>query len=101
MSEFTVVPSENGPQPPVLISPTDLSSEALEGIIESFILREGTDYGLNEVEHSKKYSQIHNKITKNEFLITFDPETESINLLTRQQWAQLQKEKTNALCLRQ
>jgi uncharacterized protein len=80
-------------QSAVLISPADLSSEALEGIIESFILREGTDYGANEVDHAKKFSQIHNKIAKKEFLITFDPETESINLLTRLQWDLLQKEK--------
>jgi uncharacterized protein len=76
---------------PVLISSADLSQEALAGIIESFILREGTDYGVNEVEYAKKHEQILNKINKNEFLITFDPETESVNLLTRQQWAQLQK----------
>ncbi len=91
MSEFTESKSEN--QPPVLVSPADLSSEALEGIIESFILREGTDYGSVEVDHDKKFLQIQNKIMKNEFLITFDSESESINLLTRQQWDQLQKEK--------
>ena len=97
MSEFTASNSENSPQPPVLISLADLSPEALEGIIESFILREGTDYGLNEVDHAKKFLQIHNRITKKEFLITFDPETESINLLTRQQWDKLQKEQTHAM----
>ncbi len=97
MSKFIATNSENGPQPPVLISPADLSPEALEGIIESFILREGTDYGLNEVDPTKKFSQIHSKITKKEFLITFDSETESINLLTRQQWDKLQKEKTHAM----
>lgn len=97
MSEFTDVQGENSPQAPLLISPADLSSEALEGLIESFILREGTDYGLNEVDHAKKFSQIHTKITKKEFLITFDPETESINLLTRQQWDKVQKEQLNAM----
>jgi uncharacterized protein YheU (UPF0270 family) len=97
MSNFTEAKSENSPLLPVLISPADLSSEALEGIIESFILREGTDYGSVEVDHSKKVSQIHHKITRKEFLITFDPETESINLLTRHQWDQLQKEKSNAM----
>ncbi len=93
MQEWKDQDSDKSPQPPVLISPADLSQDALDGIIESFILREGTDYGLHEADHAKKVSQIHAKISKNEFLITFDPETESINLLTRQQWDKLQKEK--------
>jgi uncharacterized protein len=97
MHEFTDAKCESGPQQPVLISPADLSQDALCGIIESFILREGTDYGLHEAEHEKKFSQILNKINKNEFLITFDPETESINLFTRHQWDQLKKDKAHAL----
>jgi uncharacterized protein len=79
-------------QKPVLISPADLSEEALRGIIESFVLREGTDYGLYETGFDKKFSQVFDKIKSDEFLITFDPETESINLLTRQEWNKIKKD---------
>lgn len=76
----------------VLISYADLSAEALNGIVESFVLREGTDYGFSEVDHEKKMAQVLQKIKSQEFLMTYDFEEESINLLTRQQWNQLKKE---------
>jgi uncharacterized protein len=78
---------------PVLIAPQDLSAEALAGIIENFILREGTDYGVHEVDFEKKFSQVRKKIETSEFLITFDPSSESVTLLTRQQWTDFQKGK--------
>ena len=30
---------------PVIVPPDSLSAEALQGVIEKFVLREGTDYG--------------------------------------------------------
>ncbi|MES1191364.1 MAG: YheU family protein [Steroidobacter sp.] len=33
------------PQEPVAIPHTELSADALRGVIDSFVLREGTDYG--------------------------------------------------------
>ncbi len=76
----------------VLISCADLSAEALNGIVESFILREGTDYGFNEVDHETKMAQVLDKIKNQEFLMTYDFEEESVTLLTRQQWNQINKE---------
>jgi len=46
------------PEVPVEITPSQLSADALNGIIENFILREGTDYGVVEVEFDKKKSQV-------------------------------------------
>lgn len=88
--EFSQIPSDQV-HPPVLINPQDLSSEALYGIIENFILREGTDYGVHEVNFEKKFSQVQKKIESKEFLITFDPNSETVTLLTRQQWNDFQK----------
>ncbi len=87
-------PSSDQVQPPVLIQPHDLSAEALKGIIENFILREGTDYGVHEMDFEKKFSQVQKKIESKEFLITFDPNSKSVTLLTRQQWSDFQKGNT-------
>ena len=36
-------------RPPIVVPHTELSAEALTGVIESFVLREGTDYGERDV----------------------------------------------------
>lgn len=60
-----------------------LSPELLSGIIEEFIQREGTDYGVNEVALENKIQQVKKQIARGDVLITFDQETESCNLVTR------------------
>ena len=37
------------PLPPIVVPHTELSTDALTGVIESFVLREGTDYGERDV----------------------------------------------------
>lgn len=78
---------------PVLIPHETLSAESLNGVIESFILREGTDYGVEEIHFEKKFAQILRQLEKKEIVITFDPATESVHLLTHRQWRDLTKGK--------
>ncbi|MDG0816298.1 YheU family protein [Bdellovibrio svalbardensis] len=78
-------------QPPVEIQKDNLSAEALEGIIESYILREGTDYGVQEVSFDKKKEQIARQIDKKEIRIVFDFNTESVTLMTSYEWLKLNK----------
>ena len=66
------------------IPPDRLDSELLESLIESFVLREGTDYGDREVLLEIKIEQIREQLTRGRVIIVFDPETESCNLLTRE-----------------
>lgn len=42
-------PDASEQQEPVTIPHTDLSAELLRAVIESLVLREGTDYGEHEV----------------------------------------------------
>jgi len=73
-----------------------LSVEILYGIIEEFILREGTDYGSHEVSLESKIDQVKHQLSKGDVLITFDPATENCNLLTRHQFKQYQAEQEDA-----
>ncbi|HVK60800.1 MAG TPA: YheU family protein [Bdellovibrionales bacterium] len=71
---------------PIEVSPELLSDEALAGIIESFILREGTDYGSVEVSYDKKAEQIRKQIARGDVKIVFDQSSETLSLLTKDQF---------------
>ena len=63
-----------------------LDPELLDAIIEEFILREGTDYGIQEVALDAKLAQVRRQIDRGKVVVVFDPELESCNLLTREQF---------------
>lgn len=67
---------------PVIVPHTALSPEALRGLVESYVLREGTDYGAREFTHEEKVAQVMALLEKGEARILFDPETESVTLCT-------------------
>lgn len=58
-----------------------LSPEALEGVIDEFILREGTDYGSVEASLEMKRNDILRELQSGRAKIVYDAETESITLL--------------------
>ncbi|MGQ9427533.1 YheU family protein [Gilvimarinus sp. F26214L] len=66
-----------------------LASETLDSLIESFIVREGTDYGAVEMSFDTKVRQLRSQIKNGEVVIVFDYTTESINLLPRHEVALL------------
>ena len=74
--------------PPIEIPLNLLSDEATQALIEAFILREGTDYGANEVSLETKQRQVRSQIESGDVKIIFDPSTESVTLLTVKQWEQ-------------
>ena len=63
-----------------------LSQDALYGLIEEFITREGTDYGLYEVDLPDKIEQVLQQVRSQEVVIVFDVATESTSLMTQQQY---------------
>ena len=58
-----------------------LSQEALLGLIEEFITREGTDYGLRELSLDEKTTQAMNRIKNSSILIIFDEASELCQLI--------------------
>jgi len=68
---------------PVLIPYTELSAEALQSVIESFVLREGTEYGTHEISLEQKVAQVMRQLQRNEAQITFDPDTDSIDIIVK------------------
>ena len=65
---------------PVEIPYVDLSAQALRGVVESFVLREGTDYGASEIPFVHKVEQVLRQLRSGEARIVFDPVTESVDV---------------------
>ena len=60
---------------------TELSEEALRGVLESFVLREGTDYGEREFSLDQKVEHVIRQLRRGEAKIVFDPATETIDVV--------------------
>ena len=58
-----------------------LSGEALRGVVEAFVLREGTDYGEKEVPLDVKVAEVMHRLERREARIVFDPRTQSVDIL--------------------
>lgn len=71
-------------QAPVAIPHTELSPEALRGVVESFVLREGTEYGEREFTLEEKLAHVMQQLERGEAQIMFDPLSSSVSVvLTR------------------
>ena len=66
---------------PIVIPPAGLSAEALRGVIESFVLREGTDYGAREYSLEQKVAHVRSQLERGQARILFDPETNTVTLV--------------------
>ena len=73
--------SPKPPEAPVEVPAQALDDVVLGRIVEEFVLREGTDYGLSEVTHETKVTQVLRQIEKGEVKIFFDPESQSVTLV--------------------
>ncbi|HEX5660587.1 MAG TPA: YheU family protein [Polyangiales bacterium] len=62
-----------------------LSAEALDGLVEEFITREGTDYGQREFSLEDKRSGVLRQLQRGEVAIVFELESESTTLVTKQE----------------
>jgi hypothetical protein len=66
---------------PVVVPHAELSPEALRGVVESFVLREGTDYGERDVALEVKVEQVIRQLERGEARILFDPATRSVAII--------------------
>jgi uncharacterized protein YheU (UPF0270 family) len=73
------------PLPEALVIPHgELSPEALRGLVEAFVLREGTEYGSHEVALDAKVAQVMRQLERGEARVIFDPESEVVDIVTAQ-----------------
>ncbi|MDB6098633.1 MAG: uncharacterized protein QOK23_2275 [Gammaproteobacteria bacterium] len=69
---------------PVQVPYTELSPDLLHAVVESFVLREGTDYGEKELTLQAKVERVIAQLKRGEVKIIFDPESDSVTLIPGQ-----------------
>ena len=73
--------SEEEDSRPVEVPHTELPAQTLRAVVESFVLREGTDYGAQDVPFERKVADVMRQLERREAVIVFDPATESIGIV--------------------
>ena len=68
----------------VIVPFDQLSTEALEGLLESYVSREGTDYGHTVPPTlSEKVVQVRRQLEEGTAVIVFDTDDQSCNILPK------------------
>jgi uncharacterized protein YheU (UPF0270 family) len=73
----------------MLIPWQQLNADTLQRLIESYVLREGTDYGDEEISLADKTAAVLQQIRQGQVLILYSELHESVDLLTKHQYQQL------------
>ena len=67
-----------------MIVPFDsIDEETLQSLVESFVLREGTDYGEVEISLQEKVDQIIEQLRSGNIVIEYSEEHESVNIIEK------------------
>lgn len=74
---------EAEPGPPVEVPHTELPPQTLRAVIESFVLREGTDYGERDATFDGKVADVMRQLERREAAIYYDPGSDSVDIVRR------------------
>jgi len=66
---------------PVVVPYTELAADLLHAVVESYVLREGTDYGEKEFSLGDKVAHVISRLKRGEARIVFDPESETVSIV--------------------
>lgn len=70
----------------MIIPLKQLSPETLLAIIEDFILREGTEYGAEDVSKQAKIAQVKKQLEQGVAVLVYSELHESVNILPSEQF---------------
>jgi uncharacterized protein YheU (UPF0270 family) len=80
----------------MIIPYTDLAEDTLNNLIEYYVLREGTDYGEQEVVLTEKVAAVKRQLKSGEVVIVYSELHETVNLMPKQLFLQQQDEQHSA-----
>jgi uncharacterized protein YheU (UPF0270 family) len=75
--------SEEEDAKPVEIPHSELAPETLRAVVEAFVLREGTDYGAQDVPFERKVADVMRQLERREAVIVYDPGSDSVDIVVR------------------
>ena len=73
-----------------------LDKDTLYNLIESYVLREGTDYGEQEVSIQSKVAQVNQQLRDGEAMVFFSELHESVTIISKNEFKALQSEEHEA-----
>jgi len=68
---------------PVEIPFESIKPELLNAIVESFVLREGTDYGEQELSLAAKVARLRRQFERGEVKLIYDPSSASVTFVDK------------------
>ena len=68
---------------PVEVPHSELPPATLRAVIESFVLREGTDYGERDATFDGKIADVMRQLERREAVIVYDPVSDSVDIIVR------------------
>jgi uncharacterized protein YheU (UPF0270 family) len=72
---------DDPPEEPVEVPVDALPEDTVRALVESFVAREGTDYGDRERTLDEKVADVRRQLDRGEARIVFDPDSESVNII--------------------
>ncbi|MBA6337975.1 YheU family protein [Colwellia sp. BRX8-7] len=76
----------------MIIPYKDLQPDTLTGIIREFVLREGTEYGADDVSLSEKVAQVKIQLANGSAFLVYSELHDTVNILPIDQFEQQQNE---------
>jgi uncharacterized protein YheU (UPF0270 family) len=70
----------------VIIPWQELEAETLENLIETFVLREGTDYGEQERSLMQKVADVRRQLERGDVVLVWSELHESINIMPKSEF---------------
>jgi len=72
----------------MIIPLEQLSADILLAIIEDFILREGTEYGAEDISKQAKIDQVKKQLVEGSAVLVYSELHESVNILPSEQFTE-------------
>ena len=76
----------------MIIPIEQLDKDTLYNLIESYVLREGTDYGEQEFSIESKVAQVNQQLKSGEAMVFFSELHESVTIISKSEFKALQSE---------
>ena len=69
------------PAEAIVVPHSQLPPQTLRAVIESFVLREGTEYGARDFTLEEKVAHVIGQLERGVAQVIFDPESQSIDII--------------------
>ena len=67
----------------VIVPHSDLSETALQGLLEEFVSRDGTDSGYTKLTLAQRAAQVRRQLDRGEAVVVFNEQTQTANIILR------------------